>query len=402
MQYLSIPSTKWNFSGSTTGKALTVKSSKIVAGQEPEKTNELLQYLALALDKKISSDEAVTKFKSGEKPPGDTKTKDAIKPAKALNDKHNETKKLTSKSTEKLLSTKKDKDKDRSLTRNEKDKVNKLNATKTKQKENTGAKKDSSPKKNSQQSKTITKKNSVEKQPQNNHENVTVNNVIPVPSETENVQGVTNTLANEGNDQDSGVSLEKHDVTDSVVITPPHIIPNTEQGDLGNTSFTIVENDLNSSLSSQDLMEVDNDNVDENRVENTRNSEFDSKDKPSDYEPSKLKVFSSTINTLNTAEDTRSSRSGTSSGPQSITKDTDKNSIHSAAAQVTKNGSVESSGPITRPKSVRPSSSRPGAPRLREKYENVLAGNDNLLVGKVNIIVENTPHEEVREHYLKQ
>lgn len=389
-----------NFTGLTTGKTLTVKSSKIVAGQEPEKTNELLQCLALALDKKLSSDEAVKKFKNGEKPFGDKKAKDAVKPEKTVNEKHNETKKLTSKSTEKVTSNKRD-PKDRSLTRNDKDKVNKVNATKTKQKENTVAKKESPPKKSSQQTKTILKKNSVDKQQQNNHENVTPENIIAVPNETENIQDVTNIHENEGNDQDSGVSLEKHDVTDSVVTTPPQIIANSEQGDLGNTSFTIVENDLNSSLSSQDLMEVYNDHVDENRKENTHVNEFGSKVNHDDYEPSKLKVFSHTSNTSN-ADEMRSSRSGFSSGPQSLSKDTDKSSIQSSATQVNKIERVDSNGPVMRPKSVRPSSSRPGAPRLREKYEHVSAGNDNFLVGKVNIIVENTPNEEeVSKTFLK-
>lgn len=382
---------------------MTVKSSKIVAGQEPEKTNELLQCLALALDKKISSDEAVRKFKSGEKPPpGDTKTKDSAKPGKTVNEKHNETKKLTSKSTEKLTSNKKD-TKDRPLTRNEKDQANKVNAARTKPKENIVSKKESPPKKSSQQTKTILRKNSVDKQPQNIHEIVTSENIIPISSETENIQNesVTNTRENDGNDQDSEVSLEKRDVTDSIVTTPPQIKPNTEQGDLGNTSFTIIENDLNSSLSSQDLMEVDNDNVDENHIENTHHNEFGSKVKHNNYEPGKLKVFSNTRNTLNTEESTRSSRSGTSSGPQSLTKDADKSSVHSSVPQVNKIERLDSSAPVSRPKSVRPSSSRPGAPRLREKYENVLAGNDNLLVGKVNIIVENTPNEEVSGVLLK-
>ncbi|XP_047504437.1 TRAF3-interacting protein 1 isoform X1 [Pieris napi] len=45
----------------TVGKDLHVKPSKIVAGQEPEKTNELLQCLAEALDKKLTSKDAVRK-----------------------------------------------------------------------------------------------------------------------------------------------------------------------------------------------------------------------------------------------------------------------------------------------------------------------------------------------------
>lgn len=50
---------------------------------------------------------------------------------------------------------------------------------------------------------------------------------------------------------------------------------------------------------------------------------------------------------------------------------------------------------INKPIAVRPSSSRPGAPRLREKLENYLSETDNALLGKVNIIAEHSHHEEV-------
>ena len=39
---------------SITGTNLTVRSAKIVAGHEPTKTNELLQAIGKALDKKVS------------------------------------------------------------------------------------------------------------------------------------------------------------------------------------------------------------------------------------------------------------------------------------------------------------------------------------------------------------
>lgn len=36
-----------------TGKSISAKPGKIVAGHEPEKTNELLQYLAAAINKQV-------------------------------------------------------------------------------------------------------------------------------------------------------------------------------------------------------------------------------------------------------------------------------------------------------------------------------------------------------------
>ncbi|PSN55166.1 hypothetical protein C0J52_00593 [Blattella germanica] len=51
-----------------TGTNLTVRPSKIVAGHEPTKTNELLQAIGKALDKKLSSEEYVESLKKGKKP----------------------------------------------------------------------------------------------------------------------------------------------------------------------------------------------------------------------------------------------------------------------------------------------------------------------------------------------
>ncbi|KAM4626198.1 TRAF3-interacting protein 1 [Discoglossus pictus] len=51
-----------------TGEPLAVKPARIVAGHEPEKTNELLQALGKCCLSKLSSDDAVRRVLSGEKP----------------------------------------------------------------------------------------------------------------------------------------------------------------------------------------------------------------------------------------------------------------------------------------------------------------------------------------------
>ena len=63
-----------------TGQKLKVKPSRIVAGTEAEKTNEMLQLVAYCVQKKIDSSEAVRKVLNGEKPfSGQDKTEDKAK-----------------------------------------------------------------------------------------------------------------------------------------------------------------------------------------------------------------------------------------------------------------------------------------------------------------------------------
>jgi TRAF3-interacting protein 1 len=52
-----------------TQQDLQVKTSKIVAGLEAEKTNELFQALAYALENKLDSKEAISSVKNGNNPP---------------------------------------------------------------------------------------------------------------------------------------------------------------------------------------------------------------------------------------------------------------------------------------------------------------------------------------------
>ncbi|XP_066303335.1 TRAF3-interacting protein 1-like isoform X2 [Branchiostoma lanceolatum] len=51
-----------------TGEQCSVRPSKVVAGHEPEKTNELLQLMAKAIKSKLNTDEAVQRVLNGEKP----------------------------------------------------------------------------------------------------------------------------------------------------------------------------------------------------------------------------------------------------------------------------------------------------------------------------------------------
>ncbi|XP_076667305.1 intraflagellar transport 54 [Andrena cerasifolii] len=63
----------------TTGAHLSVRASKIISGQEATKTNELLQAIGKALDKKVSSVEAIEHYKKGlEKNKSTSRTKASV------------------------------------------------------------------------------------------------------------------------------------------------------------------------------------------------------------------------------------------------------------------------------------------------------------------------------------
>ena len=69
-----------------TGQKLKVKPTRIVAGAEPERTNEMLQLIAYCVQKKIDSSEAVKKVLNGEKPfsgqekPEENPKRETVKP----------------------------------------------------------------------------------------------------------------------------------------------------------------------------------------------------------------------------------------------------------------------------------------------------------------------------------
>lgn len=366
---------------------MSVKPSKIVAGQEADKTNELLQCLAQALDKNLSSVEAVKKYKNDTKtqPQTERKAKEQSKPVKKTND----VKKLTSRSSEKLTSNKTDA-RDQSVTRNEKTTVNK-----TKPKDNTAIKKESPPKKTTSVTKTLTKKNSVEKiLPQNDKSIPKVKKASSI-TETEDTQ--IDKIHDDTNDTYKEEPPEKQDVTDSR-INVQNIIPSADQVDQGklNSSYTIAETDLNSSLSSQDLMEVENDKTEENLSLEKKEIEASLDEKPVEKHTIKEHVLSAKNDRVKEPEEKKlkplnHANSINNDSEESLIKVTEKSYSNETIA---KSNKTENSVNVVRAPSARPSSSRPGAPRLREKHDHVVSGTDNLLVGKINVIVENAHNEE--------
>lgn len=174
--------------------------------------------------------------------------------------------------------------------------------------------------------------------------------------------------------------------------------PSTDQVDQGklNTSYTIADTDLNSSLSSQDLMEVENDKAEENPNLDKEEIVVSLDEKFVEKHTTK-EVLSAKNGRVKEAEEKKLNKpishanSIENSSDESLAKVTEQNNSNETIAKANKS---ENSTNSLRPPSVRPSSSRPGAPRLREKHDHVVSGTDNLLMGKINVIVENAHNEE--------
>ncbi|XP_044019312.1 TRAF3-interacting protein 1 [Aphidius gifuensis] len=285
-----------------TGNDIGVRASKIISGQEPIKTNELLQAIGKALNKKISSVEAIEHYKkSGEKKTNTSKLKKSSSPQEKSNKAHGSSeervkksissdengKKSTSKrtpSSERVSSKEKSKSKDEKIRRGSKDHT--IDKKEIKIKEN--KKKDSS--------------DSI-KTSRKNHESIT-----------------------------SGEKLKK-------------------------------KKQKPSSHENISIEEISNEPVDENlEAEKENHLEIDKIEEKNSTIPVKAMNLSTESNNLNE-------------------KNLESQIILESKMPLPANETL-------RPPSVRPSSARPGAPRIRGKNEFVIKPNALTQMGDVNVIVE--------------
>ncbi|XP_060805273.1 TRAF3-interacting protein 1 isoform X1 [Amyelois transitella] len=376
--------------GFATGKSLTIKPSKIVAGQEADKTNELLQALALALEKKISSDEAVRQYKENgnvQQVPTEKKIKESAKSVREKEKKVLDSKKLTSRSNEKLTANKKDSE--RKNNTNAKNISDGKSTTKTNQKEN--IKKESPTKTNSQQNKNTTKEVAEKKgtQLENTDKNFK-DKALSKYSIDNNIKDLNSGLLGEIVFKNNELS----ETTDGREIKLP----------------STVENQLNSSLSTKDFMEVEckQPEIGETAENHTNNNEkLQNSNISDDLNPAVDILDSSLKNSVEKNEDTKySSKNDIDHYAEYNLHQNDKNTndtvkdITNEVEEVPKTPEKSDKILKTRPQSVRPSSSRPGAPRLRDKHDNIITENENLIVGKVNIIVEHAALEEEEDSSL--
>ncbi|OWR44892.1 TRAF3-interacting protein 1 [Danaus plexippus plexippus] len=342
---------------STTGKSLLVKPSKIVSGQEPDKTNELLQCIALALDKKLSSDDAVRQYKETLKQENKSKETKVVK-------KNQQAKKLTSsQSTEKLIKN---------------DKNDSLLSNKTKQKDQT--KKESPPKRTSTQSSNINPmKSSSKTGPNKNKQEINKQSKISVSKN--NISNVVNS---------SGKQNSFHTDDNSKA---PELTQNDKNNEVSNVDDSIISKTETESDNNESKISIHNE--DTNVTEDSKDTNQDEKEE----NVTEKKIIQDTVKISN-KDDIKTVNADTAINDHEINKKSDDSDNKNATINVQKtndNLNSEQIKPdvnVKRPPSVRPSSSRPSAPRLKDKHENVINSNENIIVGKVTIIPESTPEED--------
>ncbi|XP_068619067.1 TRAF3-interacting protein 1-like isoform X2 [Battus philenor] len=315
-------------------KTLQVKPSKIIAGQEPVKTNELLQCLGEVLEKKLSSSEAVKKYKESLKVPlpNDKKNKDNVKVIKKKQD----TKKVIGKDE------------------NEKEQKP---VPKLRLRENTTIKGDLPPKKS--QRTTVLKKS------------VSKNSQAQTKTPSQNIKESAAKLdqTNISNDGKNSEISENNACTQDV--NEDKIQQQQSENEETNLPNKNSMNNLNQHFNHQ---QPEINKTGENDDQNTNNYPNTEK-----KEKTVFKEEQTINNDAETSEpgsnDKRSEEIYTNI-PNTLTEKTLPDSFDKIS------------------KSVRPSSSRPGAPRVKEKHDILLTVPENPIAHKVNIIVENSVPEE--------
>lgn len=326
--------------GFATGKTLTVKPSKIVAGQEPAKTNELLQCLGEALEKQLTSVEAVQKYKENLK-------------AQDTNEKSN-------KSSTKVVKKNQDVKKAPSIKSNKSDSPDKDQKAVPKSRLKESAVKESPPKK---QTTANIKKSTVK-----NVQDLKTNNKKIKQEKSPDLKQVDEPakIIKKGGSDVSEVN-EKKDSIDTN--TNDDKGPQTQHFDTEKDKISIdITNEITEKSETElKSVKIDSHDDDKDGLENS-------------IQLGKTITEESTNKVIENTKDLAISNSS----------DTSKNSFESNLVNNAEK----------RPQSVRPSSSRPGAPRVKEKHDATLIGTENHIAHKPNIIIENTVPEEVYNYYI--
>ncbi|KXJ72029.1 hypothetical protein RP20_CCG019115 [Aedes albopictus] len=383
---------------SVTGQELKVRPSKVVAGLEADKTNELLQAIGTALDKKLDSSSAVQAYvkgtaagtSNGNNEPAITngvKTKD---------DKKKEEKKGVEKEKDKSKEKEKEKSKDK-----DKDKVKVKDKDRTKRNSDAPETKKEDPK---------NKKEKIEKTSKPKEKEKTSSSSKVEKSKTSKVDPK---LTNDKKKLEKQKSKDKEKPlkrSESIKEEPPSV---NEKHSLNNIAESSMENDSKDSLKeTQDAPEVHGkktpptaedeliaviDEEAELRRSEKNSSRRSSLKKQGSLTPSENNALGE-LNQYNGLEIQGPSRQNSGIMGEPIVRH-DSDPIEPIASEriapkppINRQQSVDSvMRPRTslRPPSVRPPSARPGAPRRKEKnVEIVLQPNETTKLGEINVKME--------------
>ncbi|XP_055617283.1 TRAF3-interacting protein 1 [Toxorhynchites rutilus septentrionalis] len=355
-----------------TGKELKVRPSKVVAGLEPEKTNELLQAIGHALDKKLDSSSAVSIINE-KASDGAEKKDDNASELKKKEEKKNEAKNKDKKK-EKTKEKTKEKDRDK-----EKDKI----------KRNAGAeeaKKIESSSKNEKQEKQA--KVSEKEKEKTNNANKTEKLKTSDKKKLEKTKPKDKEKHAKRND---AIKEEPTDVT-----VKPHI-NGTVQSSLDTDSKESDNLDVNGKPSAEEeLIVTIEEDAEVRRIERS-SSRKSSLKKQGSLTTSENNALAD-LNQFNGLEIQGLSRQNSGIMVEPLVRH-DSDPVEPIASErisakppINRQQSVDSvMRPRTslRPPSVRPPSARPGAPRRKDKnVEIVLQPNETTKLGEINVKME--------------
>ncbi|XP_034940122.1 TRAF3-interacting protein 1 [Chelonus insularis] len=331
-----------------TGNELSVRASKIVSGQEPIKTNELLQAIGRALDKKVSSDEAIDYYKKIQQKKKDGNSKKSKLNSRSPSDE--KSKKFLSKpgSNEKLSSGSKEKTKDKDGKDREKEKSSKEKSSKVKV--------------NERDSKSIGKTNKEKKDLKvSSRDSKTQESK---KKESNNIPKVKKNHTAEGNKS----------------ITELKEINELEKSSEGNNN--INDDTLNIVTSEKIETNIINESstINENKVKKTSS---DDKEDDQIVNPSLIDNKANDKKVLQVKniiqEDTGIEKDVKNDEPTE--KPIEKNNKRARSA-------------LLRPPSARPPSARPAAPKIRNKPDFIIDNNMMTQMADINVIVENFDGKE--------
>ncbi|KAJ6637118.1 TRAF3-interacting protein 1 [Pseudolycoriella hygida] len=395
----------------STKENVNVKPSKIVAGQEPERTNELLQLIGVALSRKISSTEAVKMVRNKDipKPSKNSSTKSS----KVLKQSSVDSVKTKSKSVDDSKALK-DNNKLVPRVRESKDKINDKPIKDRKERETKVGRDGKKPARETKEAKGSDRVRS-EKVKTKNDVDLTKSSAKIVKDNAEEkvdidlnskVDSTTNGYFQSNSDDKDVMGeevIKKIDGDDLQKSFEPEIVSvqiqaglskskNEENADRGDGDVLINGDELEKRKSVR---------TSDKKVEKLRSEEID--DSPSQAKQNKPESLQPiTSNGDNSLEQNES--------PQTLDKETkepkpsgeskketeDSIEITNTAIELRKNSVVTNEMPSMprprtslRPPSVRPASARPGAPRRRDKnVEIILQPDGNLPKPAVNIKID--------------